>query len=145
MSRYYANGELKEQKDLSAGALQHGTIRRFDRKGNPAEKVESPDVETPKELQHNSEAKALLLDIPEDAQKTEVVSDEPNSAHIFRPNGYNTLYNRNRQVTQIGDFRNGRLWDGKWHRYNKEGILLRIEVYKAGRYVGIGVFEEDQP
>ena len=128
MSRYYANGALKEEKDLSGGMLEHGSIRRFDRNSNPADQVEAEEI---------------LVDIPEDAPKTEAAADEPNGAHSFRPNGYNVLYNHNRQVTQVGDFRNGRLWDGKWHRYNTNGILIRSEVYKAGRYVGTSVLEED--
>lgn len=143
MSRYYANGALKEEKDLSGGMLEHGSIRRFDRNGNPADQVEAPDVDTPAELEGEVETEEILVDIPKDAPKTEAAADEPNGAHSFRPNGYNILYNHNRQLTQIGDFRNGRLWDGKWHRYNTDGILVRIEVYKAGRYVGTGVLEED--
>lgn len=128
MSRYYANGALKEEKDLSDGMLEHGSIRRFDRNSKPADQVEAEEI---------------LVDIPKDAPKTEAAADEPNGAHSFRPNGYNVLYNHNRQVTQVGDFRNGRLWDGKWHRYNTNGILVRSEVYKAGRYVGTGVLEVD--
>lgn len=136
MSRYYADGELKEEKTLTEGKLETGSIKRF----------EHPDVkehpETPATPANDNEPE-LLVDVAEDAPTTEKAVDEPNGAHSFRPNGYNILYNHSRQVTQIGDFRNGRLWNGKWHRYNVDGILVRIEIYKTGRYVGTGVIEDD--
>jgi hypothetical protein len=28
--------------------------------------------------------------------------------------------------------------------YNSDGILIRIEVYKSGRYLGSGVLEDEQ-
>ena len=35
------------------------------------------------------------------------------------------------------------LWNGKWYVYNNDGILLRIEVYKNGCYVGLAVIGKD--
>lgn len=135
MSRYYEDGELKEEKTLTEGNLDSGSIKRFQHPSEIADAVETPSalVKVP----------APLVDIPEDAPTTQKAVDEPNGAHNFLPNGYNILYNHSRQVTQIGDFRNGRLWNGKWHRYNSDGILVRIEIYKTGRYVGTGVIEDD--
>jgi hypothetical protein len=34
-------------------------------------------------------------------------------------------------VTQSGEFQQGRLYDGKWYRYNSDGLLIRIEITKA--------------
>lgn len=128
MTRYHADGSLKEKKTLNGGVLDSGSIQRFER-----------EVAT-EELDFTAEE---MVDIPSDAPESASSLDQPNEAHTFRPNGYNILYNKGQQVTQIGDFRNGRLWNGKWHRYNGDGILVRIEIYKAGRYVGTGVFEDE--
>ena len=38
---------------------------------------------------------------------------------------------------------NYKLKDGKWYRYNKDGILLKIEVYKKGKYIGDAQIEEE--
>jgi hypothetical protein len=39
---------------------------------------------------------------------------------------------------------NGRLYDGKWYRYNTDGILIRIEIYKGGKFIGLGVIGENE-
>jgi antitoxin component YwqK of YwqJK toxin-antitoxin module len=41
------------------------------------------------------------------------------------------LYDENGNVTQSGEFQQGRLYDGKWYRYNGDGLLIRIETSKA--------------
>ena len=47
-----------------------------------------------------------------------------------------TLYNKDRQISREGEFENNMLVNGKWYRYDSEGLLQRIEVYKKGRYIG---------
>lgn len=49
-------------------------------------------------------------------------------------NGYNKIYNENFDIFLDGDFRNYRLWDGKVYEYDEDGILLRVKVYKNGKY-----------
>lgn len=125
MKRYNSDGTLKEEKVLENGTLKKGSIKRFKSKSNaPVVKK----TNTTKKL--NTVSSKELADIP-------------NEAFVFKPNGHNVLYNQNQQVTQIGDFNNGRLWSGKWHRYNADGILIRIEIYQDGKYIGTGVIEED--
>jgi hypothetical protein len=72
--------------------------------------------------------------LPEDAKT--------NKAKSFRANGYNTIYNSNDQISQVGQYKDGQLWNGKWYQYNQDGILIRIEVYKDGKYVGNGLIEK---
>ena len=52
----------------------------------------------------------------------------------FQPNGYNKVYNSNKEIWQDGQFKNGNLWDGKVYEYDKDGILLKVKVYKNGVY-----------
>lgn len=126
MRRYYENGKLSETKVMSGGELNQGSTRTY--RGNAPKE---PKVST-KPVVNNKE-------VPP-AAKSEA---KPNDAFTFEPDGHNILYNASQQITQVGDFRNGRLWDGKWYRYNKDGILVRIEIYKDGKYIGTGVIEED--
>jgi antitoxin component YwqK of YwqJK toxin-antitoxin module len=51
-------------------------------------------------------------------------------------NGQNITYNKNKQITKDGIFKDNRLMDGKAYLYNENGILQRISVYKNGHYVG---------
>ncbi|NNE54629.1 MAG: hypothetical protein HKN32_01320 [Flavobacteriales bacterium] len=129
MKRYDERGKIKQEMTLENGTLVDGSIKNF----LPSHKAPEHDpIETI--IQEEETPEPI---------KTVVATDEPNSAHEFKPDGYNVLYNENQQITQIGDFTNGRLWNGKWHRYNPSGILIRIEIYKQGKYVGTGVMEEN--
>lgn len=123
MRRWDEKGKLTEEKNLADGKLIEGSIVRFDNAKNSTEPA---------------------MEIPADAKVSEPTKDKTNLAHKFNGNGENVLYNQNQQVTQVGEFKNGRLWNGKWNRYDAQGILSRIEVYKNGKYVGDGVIE-DQP
>lgn len=51
-----------------------------------------------------------------------------------KQNGYNTIYDKKDNLWMEGDFKNGKLWDGRLLIYDKDGLLLRIEVYKNGVY-----------
>lgn len=125
MKRYYANGDLKEEKNFNGGVLDPASVKTYEPKEPMVAVVEEKAVE----------------------EKTTTVNttDRPNEAvkHIGGvPDGYNKLYNKNRVISQDGYFKNGKLVDGKWYRYNNDGILMRIEIYKKGVYIGDGVIED---
>src|SRR5690606_10014947 len=110
---YYPNGDLREEKRITNGEVEKESVRTF-----------TPD-KAPKQ-----EMRAPRLPVEE---MTPDRSDRPNLAE-FKATGTNTLYNRSRQITQVGDFVEGRLWNGKWYKYDENGILRRVEVYKEGRF-----------
>ena len=72
-----------------------------------------------------------------------VTKEERPNAVLFRENGWNTLYDKQLRISQQGEFVNGRLHDGKRYIYDEDGILSRIQVYKAGRYAGDAVITEE--
>lgn len=72
-----------------------------------------------------------------------VTTEETTNAVLFRENGYNTLYDKQLRISQQGEFRDGRLYDGRRYDYDKDGLLVRIRVFKGGRYVGDAVIEEE--
>lgn len=57
----------------------------------------------------------------------------------FDPNSYNKVYNDNQELWMDGKFKDGKLWDGKLYQYDADGILLKIEIWKEGRYNSDGV------
>ncbi len=122
MRRWDEKGKLVEEKDMKGGLLEPGSLKRYD----------LPSAAT-KPIATNVEPK-----------NTAPATDKTNEAEKFKPNGYNVLYDSSQQISQVGEFKNGRLWNGKWNRYNSDGILIRTEIYKSGRYVGNGVLETDE-
>lgn len=41
-----------------------------------------------------------------------------------------------KQIDEDGEFKDGKLWNGKKYVYDKNGLLDKIEIYKEGKYVG---------
>ena len=52
----------------------------------------------------------------------------------FDPNSYNKIYNDNKELWMDGKFMDGKLLDGKLYKYDSDGILLKIEIWKNGKY-----------
>lgn len=121
LKRYYANGDLQQVAEFNGGVINAAKSRYI----KPAHRVETNAPE--------ADAK------PAPARKTE----ETTNAVQFRENGFNTLYDRELRISQQGEFKAGKLWNGKYYRYNGSGVLYRIEVYQDGRYAGNTVITEE--
>lgn len=120
MKVYYSNGELRSEKRLVNGKVEEGSQKEYE----PTKRVTNKTVEP---------------ELPIEETKPQY-EDRPNLVE-FKDTGFNTLYNRSQQITQVGEFKNGRLWNGKWHRYDADGILRKVEVYREGRFAGYGVID----
>jgi antitoxin component YwqK of YwqJK toxin-antitoxin module len=109
--RYYENGDVKEEIEFNGD----GTIAKSESKEmvNPAVKVSDPGASK------------------EGAPK---VGNPIVKGAKFQPNGYNKVYNTEDEIWQDGDFKDGRLYNGKVYVYDKDGILLKVKVYKNGVY-----------
>lgn len=121
LKRYFANGDLQQVAVFNGGELNEAQSRYV----KPA-RVSPPPPPPP-------DAK------PAPERKPEEVTN----AVLFRGNGFNTLYDKQLRITQQGEFKDGRLWDGKYYRYSKAGELVRIEIYEQGRYAGNGVITDE--
>jgi antitoxin component YwqK of YwqJK toxin-antitoxin module len=142
---FYENGRVQLQVEVQDG-IAHGLYQAFSKDGELVEdkritngKIDST-LTVPASLTDEELAKMSIPDVPE-IEKVQA-SKEPQNVHPFEQSGYNTLYNQNKQITQVGEFREGRLWNGKWHRYDVQGKLKKIEVYQEGRFVGYAPMEE---
>jgi hypothetical protein len=58
---------------------------------------------------------------------------------VFVPNGLNKLYTENSEIWIDGHFINGKLYSGKVFIYDRDGVLLKVRVYKNGVYDSDGV------
>ena len=118
---YYPNGELRQEKRITNGDVEKESIKTF----TLAKPLKTPFI---------------MPALPAE-ETTPDRSDRPNLDE-FKATGSNTLYNRNRQITQVGHFIEGRLWKGKWYKYDENGILRRVEVYREGRFIGYGIIDD---
>jgi len=110
-NRYYENGDLKELISYDA----NGEIAKSEKK----EMVTSP----------------VKVKEPEASTEKAPKAAQPRTKGAkFQPNGYNKVYNDNDEIWQDGEFKNGLLWAGKVYEYDRDGILLKVKVYKEGVY-----------
>lgn len=141
---YYENGKLKMSVEVENG-VAHGMMTTYHPDGSKKLEQRITNGQVEKESVKIYEPKgdySVQNTIPElPAEETKPVRDKPN-LDTFKENGFNTLYNRNIQVSQVGEFKDGKLWNGKWYRYDINGLLKKVEVYKNGRFIGYGIIED---
>lgn len=141
---YYENGQKAIEGNFANGK-ETGVIKEFYENGDvKAEKTYNDgnvDVASIKEFQPKKPLTAKTDEPADNAPKVVVAKDEkPNEAVAAKGpivlNGQHTLYNKNKQITKDGEFKDNRLMNGKAYIYDENGILTRIAVYKNGIYVG---------
>jgi antitoxin component YwqK of YwqJK toxin-antitoxin module len=128
VKEYYENGDLKSIKDFTGGVIDNTKTQTFQPK-KPLAPV--------KELQIPAED----LPPPPVVKKAE---EKQNLGKPFDGEGYWQLYNSNKQITKDGIFKHNKFIEGKTYFYDDGGILVRIAVYKGGKYVGDGLIAEEQ-
>lgn len=115
MVRRYPNGDIKEEREFNGGKSVEGTEKTY-AMVNPEVKVD------------------VTPGLKEKVSTTS--TDKPNEAATKVKDGYNKLYNNNKQISEDGEFKGGKLFNGKKYIYDKNGLLDKIEVYKNGKYAG---------
>ena len=121
LKRYYANGDLQEKVEFNGGKADQHSFESY----KPKQRVQ--ETAPPKEA------------IAAPAKTTQ---ETTNSAD-FRAEGKNTLYDPQHRLSQQGTYHKGRLWNGKIYKYDRNGILYKIEVYVEGKYAGRAQLTED--
>jgi antitoxin component YwqK of YwqJK toxin-antitoxin module len=110
-TRYYENGDIKEKLSFNAdGSLGNSTKIEM---VSPAVVVKDPGAST-------ETAERIIAPKVKDGK--------------FKPDGYNKVYNENDELFQDGDFKNGRLYNGKMYVYDGDGLLLKVKIYRNGVY-----------
>lgn len=140
---YHENGVLAVEVGMVQGA-EHGVQKRYDSDGKL---IEERVFDNGKILAGGS--KTYMT--PSQAQSAQMAGMMPgaehrtNGAQEFNPNGYNALYNRNGQMSMVGDFMNGRLYNGRVHHYDQNGLQTGTEIIAHGKSTGqVGLKQNNQ-
>jgi antitoxin component YwqK of YwqJK toxin-antitoxin module len=119
IKEYHENGDLKAEKTFNDGAVDVASIKEFEPKKPIVKIKEEPIDNAPKVV------------LKPDEKPNGVVTKGP-----YVLNGQNITYNKNKQITKDGVFKENRLMDGKAYIYDENGILQRIAKYRNGSYIG---------
>lgn len=121
IKEYHENGDIKAEKNYADGNVDIASIKEYAPKKPIAKKSDEPADNAPKIVVSKDEA-------PNDGTK------KPAGPMVL--NGQQILYNKNKQITKDGLFKDNRFMEGKAYIYDENGILTRVAVYKNGIYVG---------
>lgn len=121
IKEFYENGDIKAEKNYAEGNVDVASIKEFQPKKPLVKKSDNPIENAPK------------VEVKPDEKPNEAVAKGKGPIIL---NGQHTLYNKSKQITKDGVFKDNRLMEGKAYIYNENGILTRIAVYKGGIYVG---------
>ncbi len=142
---YHENGKLAVQVEVNEGR-EDGALKRYTPDGQLQQVAEFNngviDASNSKYIKAVPKAEEVKVEAQAAAAPV-VTKEETTNAITFRENGYNTLYDRQLRISQQGDFKGGRLWNGKRYHYDKDGILHRIQIFKGGRYLGDAVITDE--
>ena len=107
LTSYYPNGSIKQQLNIVGGKIEILKI------------IDKPT--------------AAINPVFEDEFPPKITNPITKGVR-FIPFGYNKIYNDNDEIWQDGDFKEGRLFDGKVYVYDKNGILKKVKVFKGGKF-----------
>lgn len=124
VTEYHPDGSTKKTVSYNNGEADVASIKEFQPK--------KPISDKPVLVDNN---KKVMVSKEETAQ-------DPKQKGPTMINGPYVLYNKNRQKSKDGIFKDNRLMEGKSYIYDENGILKRIEVYKGGAYVGDAQIDE---
>lgn len=133
---YYPNGQL-EFEYTSANGVPAGKATRYYENGDVKEIISyNADGSVGSSVQKDMVHPAVTVKDPGAVKDpAPSISGNPDTkGQKWQPNGYNKVYNSDGEIWQDGIFKNGKLWDGKVYVYDRDGILLKVKVYKEGAY-----------
>ena len=121
---YHENGELKISGSWKNGNKE-GTINEYYKDGSvKCKKVFCKGMSNP-ELQE---------EFPKGIKLAEKKNGNSESS-MFSGNGYHVFYNKNQQTDREGDFKNGKLINGKRYYYSLKGILQKTAIYQNSKVI----------
>lgn len=156
---YYESGKIKQKRtiDSTVNYFESGCLMSVT-KAMPSEywnsiiiqyTADSCNVIKDTIIEYTSPCKGIIIErsdctfrnnTVENTQDNELYKFPPavtkptSLSALFKPNDYNKVYNEFDELWQEGEFKDGRLLNGKVYLYDSDGILIKVLVYKNGFY-----------
>ena len=118
IKEYDENGKLVAEKSFNNGQLDESSVKIYN--SNP----------TNNQVQENN-----TNNTNQNNSNTNDNSNKP--VTYFTGNGYNVTYTKDKKIEREGDWKDGKLMDGKRYYYDESGKLVKTSVYKNGNIVNI--------
>lgn len=135
---FYENGQVMIEADIEAGKEKF--VKEFYEDGSIKAEKSFIDGELDVANTKVYESKTPIKDDNDlaNAPIKVVKADKNDEVNVgtFNGNGQHTMYNKDKQLSKVGFFENFKLMDGLNYKYDNNGILIVIEKYKSGRYIG---------
>jgi len=137
---YHENGKIMIEGEWKEGK-ENGTIKEFDKEGKLiAEKTfndgqldaASVKIYTPTNTTTNTTEQKQ-----EEVIQVQEVKQQNTNIGVFDGNGYHKTYHKDGKVDREGEWKNGRLIDGKKYFYDETGKLIKTTIYKNGNVANI--------
>lgn len=138
---FYDTGELQMEMTKKDGLIQ-GTATTYYENGDVKKEITYDETGKPGEPVYKDPVNPLT-EKPEEQGSggPSGQSGKIKDGTRYNRDGYNKLYNKNDELWMDGEFKNDKLWNGKLYKYDSDGILLKIEIWKNGAYHSDGVLE----
>lgn len=140
---YHANGQLMIEGEWKDGK-EAGVVKEYDETGKLiAEKsYENGKLDETSVKIYNSEKPKENTDTNEDLTHPNNITNQSdqnanNDVGYFNGNGHHVTYTKDRKVEREGEWKNGKLVDGKRYYYDETGKLIKTTVYRNGNVVNI--------
>ena len=137
---YYDNGQLMIEGNWSNGK-EDGVIKEYDRNGHL--KVEKTFNNGKMDITSVKFYKPAPVDTTKKTQSPSPQKPAPseNSGNPdldeFKDSGYRILLNKDKLKYKEGEFKKGKLYNGKEYFYDENKKLIKINIYKKGKLVDI--------
>ncbi|HLG02314.1 MAG TPA: toxin-antitoxin system YwqK family antitoxin [Bacteroidia bacterium] len=144
----HPNGKIAIEVDMKSGK-ESGWKKEYDENGNLIRETYFADgtMDPSKTKTYTPSTPAPVAKAPEEKElkgnaPTVTGTDFKPNTGTFNGEGPWILY-KNGQISMKGTFRSKKLIDGEERIYDNNGLLIRIKLYKEGKYVGDGPLPAD--
>lgn len=128
IKEYYEDGSLKSEKNFNNGKIEPAATKTY-----PIGKIYHPDAKKPEQKVTIIPASEQKEETASAAAATPVVKQEvKNRPPGYLEDGYHSTYNSKGKKLKEGEFKNGKLVDGKEFQYSDNGTLEKTFIIKNG-------------
>jgi antitoxin component YwqK of YwqJK toxin-antitoxin module len=128
---YHSNGEVALEANIDPKTMKRTSAVWKNEDGSVKREVKYGPDGRPTDVKEGVVKQKAVVGEGQAASKP--VGTVTKDGKPFNPDGFNMLY-KNDELYQVGKFKAGRLWEGKFYKYDADGLLLKIEKYKGGKY-----------